>query len=477
MRAGLIAVCLAGLLAVAPVAFLAASPALSADAAPAVQVTGETGGPHQILLYGRPFGPPDTEPWSLSVDTAYPSAQAPKWVVLAYGDGGNACEGSYRVLDLSGAVPVLSPAVGTCGAMTLLATDSQLIFDFGTEVWTYTAAAGLQQSPPLSPPDQVRAGVEAYGRGDYETALRLLWPLRLSPLPEAPFHAGLMALSGKGMPADPAQALTLFTLAAELRYAPAQVRLGQMIADGRGGPVADPATAARWFLLAAEQGDPTGQYALGQSLLDGSAGRTDPAAALPWLLLAAQALPQPDLRTVAQTAAAQAEARIPPAQAALIRRDLPLWRPKTAPLFSGPADLRAWLDRHPHDRVRGHILLDVPDLKHRLTAVLGADTVAALRPMTVAEPVTEQNSWLLFGGCTPHACNTGHFAVVVNLVSYDVWACARLENPDADTDTLLWGSPDRPAQPRPQPPEDDDLCAVPTGPDGLKAFLKAAEGE
>lgn len=468
MRAGLIAVFLAGLLAVAP-------PAFSADAAPAVQVTGDIGGPHQILLHGRPFGPPDSETWSLSVEATYPSAQAPKWVVLAYGDGGNACEGSYRVLDLSGAVPVLSPQIGTCGAMTLLATDSQLIFDFETEVWTYTAAAGMQQSPQ-PPPDQVRAGVDAYGRGDYETALRLLWPLRLSSLPEAPFHAGLMALSGKGMVADPARALELLTLAADLHYAPAQVRLGQMLADGRATPP-DPAAAAQWFLLAAEQGDPTGQYALGRSLLDGTAGRTDPAAALPWLLLAAQALPQPDLRAAAQAAAAQAEARVPPAQAALIRRDLPFWRPKTAPLFSGPADLRAWLDRHPHDRVRGHILPDVPDLKHRLTAVLGADAVAALRPMTVAGPVTEQNGWLLFGGCTPHACNTGHFAVVVNLVSYDVWACARLENPAADTDTLLWGSPDRPAQPRPQPPEDDDLCAVPTGPDGLKAFLKAAEGE
>lgn len=467
MRAGVIAACLTGLL-------LAASP-VAAETAPPVQVTGEAGGPHQILLNGRPFGPPDTETWSLSVDGAYPTAQAPKWVVLAYGDGGNACEGSYRVLDLSGAVPVLSPQIGTCGIYTLLSTDSQLIFDFETEVWVYSTAAGMQKLPPQLPEQQVRAGVDAYGRGEYETALRLLWPLRLSPLPEAAYTTGLMALSGKGMAADPARALELFGLAAELRFAPAMVRLGQMTADGR-GVTADPSAAARWFRLAAEQGDATGQYALGKSLLDGSAGRKDPASALHWLLLAADRLQQPELRVAAQAAAAQAEAETAPAQAAVIRRDLPLWRPRTAPLFSGPGDLRAWLGKHPHDRVRGHILLDVPDLKDRLSAVLGAETVAAVRPMTVAEPVAEQNGWLLFGGCTPHACNTGHFAAVINLVSYDVWACARLENPAAETDTLLWGGPDRPARPRPQPPEEDDLCATPTGPDGLKAFLKAAEG-
>lgn len=456
---------------------LLTSPSFAADPARPVQVpvqvTGQPGGPHQILLNGQPFGPPETEAWSLSVEGTYPTAQtpgaqAPKWVVLAYGDGGNACDGLYRVLDLAAVVPLLSPPVGTCGAYTLLATDRQLIFDFDTEVWVYTTASGFQPLPPQPPEEQLRAGLAAFDQGEDDAALRLLWPLRFSPQPEAAYTVGLMAQSGRGMAADPAQAQALFTLAAELHFAPALVRLGQISAD--------PVAAARWFQLAAEQGEATGQYLLGKSLLEGSGGRKDPAAALAWLLLAAQALPTPGLRQAAQTAAAQAEAETPPAQAAVIRRDLPRWQPKTAPLFTGPADLRGWVGKHPHDRVRGHILLDVPDLKARLTAVLGAEAVAALRPMTVAEPVVDQNGWLLFGGCTPHACNTGHFAAVVNLVSYDVWACARLENPAADTDTLLWGGPDRPAQPRPQPPEEDDLCAMPTGPDGLKAFLKAADG-
>ena len=77
-----------------------------------------------------------------------------------------------------------------------------------------------------------RAGVEAYDRGDYATAMKEWRPL------------------------------------AELGYAPAQVALGWMYTEGKGVPL-DDKEAARWYQLAANWGSASAQFVLGVMYAEG----------------------------------------------------------------------------------------------------------------------------------------------------------------------------------------------------------------
>lgn len=89
------------------------------------------------------------------------------------------------------------------------------------------------------------AGVAAYDRGDFETALRELKPAAENGDPVAQTKLGLMFVKGLGMERD----------------APA---------------------AVEWFRKAAAQGDPEGQYSLGVAYDIGDTGTKDPAQALLW---------------------------------------------------------------------------------------------------------------------------------------------------------------------------------------------------
>ena len=80
---------------------------------------------------------------------------------------------------------------------------------------------------------------------------------------EARFGVGVMfALGVIVTDQSDAEATALFRKAADQGYAPAQITLGRMYADGNGVD-ADRAEAARWFRLAAEQQNRDGQTYLG----------------------------------------------------------------------------------------------------------------------------------------------------------------------------------------------------------------------
>jgi len=74
--------------------------------------------------------------------------------------------------------------------------------------------------------------VAAYGRGDYETALKLMQPLANQGDARARFNVGTMHLGGKGVPQDSAEAGKWFLAAAQQGYAPAQFNLGVFYAKG-----------------------------------------------------------------------------------------------------------------------------------------------------------------------------------------------------------------------------------------------------
>jgi TPR repeat protein len=116
------------------------------------------------------------------------------------------------------------------------------------------------------------AGMAAYHRGDYATALRE-WQ-RLAEqwqAEEAQFNVGLLYENGQGVPQDYVQARQWYAKAAAQGYAGAQSNLGRLYEFGH-GVTQDYVQAYMWYILGAAQGD-----TLGAALRDALAKRMTPA--------------------------------------------------------------------------------------------------------------------------------------------------------------------------------------------------------
>jgi TPR repeat protein len=120
---------------------------------------------------------------------------------------------------------------------------------------------GLAAPAAAGPQDDA---FDAYTRGDYPTALKLLQPLVNQGDANAQFSLGLMYNLGRGVPQDDAQAATWYRKAADQGLADAQDNLGFAYAKGRGIPQ-DYAQAIVWFRKAAEEGLADAQNNLGIS--------------------------------------------------------------------------------------------------------------------------------------------------------------------------------------------------------------------
>ena len=76
--------------------------------------------------------------------------------------------------------------------------------------------------------------------------------------PAAQYNVAMMYANGEAVNVDYQQSVYWFRKSADQRFAPAQLRLGELHYFGMGGLPADPRTAARLFESAARQGDPDG---------------------------------------------------------------------------------------------------------------------------------------------------------------------------------------------------------------------------
>ena len=106
----------------------------------------------------------------------------------------------------------------------------------------------------LAPPvlADFQAGLDAYNRGDYDTALKEFRPLAGQGVTVAQFTLGGMYEKGQGVPQDYQEAVQWFRLAAEQGYALAQNNLGAMYANGL-GVRQNFVQAYMWATLAASQ--------------------------------------------------------------------------------------------------------------------------------------------------------------------------------------------------------------------------------
>jgi uncharacterized protein len=98
------------------------------------------------------------------------------------------------------------------------------------------------------------AGLDAYKRGDYTTAMKEWMPLAQQGDAPTQFNVGLLYLDGHGVPESPVEAVKWFTRSAEQGYTEAQHNLGAMYASGE-GVKRDYVQGYKWLNICAAKGN------------------------------------------------------------------------------------------------------------------------------------------------------------------------------------------------------------------------------
>ena len=127
------------------------------------------------------------------------------------------------------------------------------------------AAPGAAATPT------VKAGVEAWQRGDHAGAVAIWRNLAAKGDADAAFNLGQAYRLGRGVPADTALAKRWFELAANKGHVDAQVSLGLLLFDSGDRPV-----AMNWLKKAAEKGEPRALLVVGTALFNGDGLKQEP---------------------------------------------------------------------------------------------------------------------------------------------------------------------------------------------------------
>jgi len=155
--------------------------------------------------------------------------------------------------------------------------------------WLAAAAmATLIAVPARADNDRVKAGVDAWGRGDYAGAVELWRGPADAGDPDAEFNLGQAYKLGRGVPADLNQAEKWYRLAAQQNHLQAQDNFGlALFQNGKHGD------AVQWLQRSAQRGEPRAQFVLGTMFFNGDAVPKDWVRAYAWILrAAASGLPQ-----------------------------------------------------------------------------------------------------------------------------------------------------------------------------------------
>jgi cell division septation protein DedD len=125
------------------------------------------------------------------------------------------------------------------------------------------AAPGAAQS--------VRAGIEAWQKSDYRSALAIWRPLADKGDADAAFNLGQAYRLGRGVPINVGVAQTWFERAARKNHVDAQATLGLMLFENGDQPA-----GLRWLKLAAEKGEARALLIYGTALFNGDNVTRDP---------------------------------------------------------------------------------------------------------------------------------------------------------------------------------------------------------
>jgi TPR repeat protein len=130
------------------------------------------------------------------------------------------------------------------------------------------------------------AGMDAYYRGDYATAMREWSPLANLGLAAAQFHLGQLYANGEGVPQDYVQARQWYEKAALQGDSSAQMHLGVLYENGNGVPK-DYQLALFWYRLSVNHGNAMTPTRLGRMYEHGNGVTKDVVQAQKWYILGA----------------------------------------------------------------------------------------------------------------------------------------------------------------------------------------------
>src|SRR5687767_6315820 len=128
----------------------------------------------------------------------------------------------------------------------------------------------------------VRAGIDAWQKGDTAGAVAIWRPLADKGDADAAFNLGQAYRLGKGVPLDLAQAQGWLERAARKGHVDAQSTLGLLLFQN-GNRV----SAMRWLKAAAEAGEPRAMLMVGTALYNGDGVAADPVTAYAYVSRAA----------------------------------------------------------------------------------------------------------------------------------------------------------------------------------------------
>ncbi|NIJ18908.1 hypothetical protein FHS95_000577 [Sphingomonas naasensis] len=133
-----------------------------------------------------------------------------------------------------------------------------------------SAGALLLVAPACAQEDPVRAGVDAYERGDYRTAVEKWRPAAEHGSADAQFNMGQAYKLGRGVPTDMKQAEAWYRRAALQGHEQAEGYYGLALFEN-----GKRAEAVQWLQRAVARGDARAQYILGIMLFNGDAVQKD----------------------------------------------------------------------------------------------------------------------------------------------------------------------------------------------------------
>jgi cell division septation protein DedD len=143
-------------------------------------------------------------------------------------------------------------------------------------------AALLLGIAPAAQAQSVKAGVEAWQRAEYESAVKIWRPLAEAGDADAAFNLGQAYRLGRGVPISLAAAQTWLERAARKGHLDAQTTLGLLLFNG-GNRI----SGLRWLRTAAELGEPRALLVYGTALFNGDGVVRDPVSAYAFVSRAA----------------------------------------------------------------------------------------------------------------------------------------------------------------------------------------------
>jgi hypothetical protein len=160
----------------------------------------------------------------------------------------------------------------------------------------YLVAAALvvAAAAPLSA-QSVRAGIEAWQRGEYAAAVAAWRPLAEKGDADAAFNLGQAYRLGRGVPINIAAATTWFQRAAAKGHLDAQTTLGLLLFQNGDQP-----GGLKWLKAAAEKGEPRALLVYGTALVNGDSVKKDPVLGYAYVSRAAAQGLAPAKETLAQ---------------------------------------------------------------------------------------------------------------------------------------------------------------------------------